>query len=206
MSPPPPRPRSSAAAHEPRLLRVESREAWRAWLDANRGSAREVWLVFFKAHTGRPSVAYEDAVEEALCVGWIDSLVKRLDEERYARKFTPRNPGSEWSATNVRRVAKLVREGRMTTAGMALVTFPVAEMAGVVRPPAGQRPEPALAPDLERTLRRNRKAWSTFEALAPSHRRNYVRWIMAGKREETRRRRLAEAIGLLAEGKKLGLK
>jgi len=192
---------------KPLFLHVESKADWRAWLDAHRSKAREVWLVFFKAHTGKSAVAYEEAVEEALCVGWVDSLVKRLDDERYARKFTPRNPASEWSETNRRRVAKLVREGRMTPAGMALVTFPIAEVpAAAARPPVRPAPEPRLSGELEQRLRRNGCAWAAFVELAPWHRRNYVRWIMDGKKEETRLRRLAEAIGLLAEGKKLGLK
>ncbi len=191
----------------PLLLHFESRSAWRSWLAENHASARELWLVFFKVHTGRPCVAYEDAVEEALCFGWIDSIVKRLDDERYARKFTPRNAGSGWSDSNRRRVAKVVREGRMTPAGMAVVDFAVPPRGGAEATGGARvREEPRLAPELLRRLEANARAWATFRALAPSYRRNYVGWIMSAKREETRLRRLEEAIGLLAEGKKLGLK
>ena len=111
-------------------LHVTSRAAWRAWLERNHRRKTEVWLVFFKAHTGKPRVEYDDAVEEALCFGWVDSLVKRLDEERYAQKFTPRKAGSRWSPSNRTRVAKLVREGRMTPAGLAVTTFRVADCSG----------------------------------------------------------------------------
>ncbi len=188
-------------------LQVTTRAQWRAWLAAHHASKREVWLVFFKAHTGRPALAYEDAVEEAICFGWVDSLVKRIDDERYARKFTPRNPGSGWSESNRRRLAKVVREGRMTPAGTA-VAAPEALAAGGEAPPAPHRPrvEPELEPALRRELARHARALAGFEALPPSHRRNYVAWIMSAKKEETRRRRLAEAIALLEEGKRLGLK
>ena len=188
-------------------LHVTSRAAWRAWLERNHRRRTEVWLVFFKAHTGKPRVEYEDAVEEALCFGWVDSLVKRLDDARYARKFTPRKARSSWSPSNRRRVAKLVDEGRMTPAGMAVVTFGVSEAAGKDAAHPG-RPEggPELPPGLLRLLKGNARAWRTFATLAPSHRRNYVHWITQATKEETRLRRLAEAMGLLAEGKKLGLK
>ncbi|MBZ5588854.1 MAG: YdeI/OmpD-associated family protein [Acidobacteriia bacterium] len=186
-------------------LHVTNRAAWRAWLERHHQSETEVWLVFFKAHTGRPRVAYEDAVEEALCFGWVDSLVKRLDDDRYVQKFTPRKPGSTWSESNRKRIAKLIREGRMTPAGVAKVTFPLPE--GIEQQsPERPRHEPELPPDLLRVLKDNEPAWKTFRGLAPSYRRNYLGWIMDAKKDETRRRRLAEALSLLAEGKKLGLK
>jgi len=188
------------------LVHAASRAEWRAWLAAHHDSEREVWLVFFKAHTGKPSVPYEDAVEEAISFGWVDSLVKRLDGERYARKFTPRTKASSWSDTNRRRLAKALREGRMTPAGMAVADPAVTGRGGLEPAPPRPQAEAALSPELRRELEHNARARAAFEALAPSHRRNYVRWIMDGKREETRQRRLAEAIGLLAEGKKLGLK
>ncbi len=186
---------------------MTTRAAWRAWLAAHHASEREAWLVFHKVHTGAPTVAYEDAVEEAIAFGWVDSLVKRLDDETYARKFTPRKAGSGWSEVNRRRLAKVLREGAMTEAGLAVADPEVVALGGAVAPVApGRRAEPSLAPELRRELDRHARARAAFEALAPSHRRNFVGWIMDAKREETRRRRLAEAITLLAEGKKLGLK
>jgi uncharacterized protein YdeI (YjbR/CyaY-like superfamily) len=101
------------------LLHVTSRDAWRAWLARHHDTKTEIWLVFHKKHTGQPGVAYGDAVEEALCFGWIDSIVRRLDEDRYAQKFTPRKPKSNWSDSNLRRFARMVGEGRMTAAGLA---------------------------------------------------------------------------------------
>ena len=191
------------------MLDVRDRAAWRAWLEGHHDSVTEVWLVFYKAHTGKARLRYEEAVEEALCWGWIDSLVRRLDDERYAQKFTPRKPGSQWSASNRRRVARLVREGRMTPAGMAKVSFRVGpddESAAIAEAERAARRDVVLDPALERELMADAVAAASFDRLAPSHRRNYVRWIMSGKREATRRRRLAEAIARLREGKTLGLK
>ena len=188
-----------------KLLHLADCGAWRAWLERNHDREKEVWLVFYKAHTGKPRVPYEDAVEEALCFGWIDSIVKRLDDERYAQKFTPRNARSTWSAPNRRRVAKLIREGRMTPAGLAKVTYPDAGVAGVQKAPGGGE-VPVLPPAMMRELRANAEAWNCFKGLAPSYRRNYLGWVMSAKKNETRLRRLREAIGLLAQHRKLGLK
>src|SRR5215831_19383279 len=99
------------------------RPAWRSWLAANYASEREVWVVFQKKHTGRLCMSYEDSVEEALCFGWIDSIVKRLDDDSYARKFTPRTDDTNWSESNKRRVAKCIEEGRMTPIGLAKIAY-----------------------------------------------------------------------------------
>jgi uncharacterized protein YdeI (YjbR/CyaY-like superfamily) len=103
---------------EPQTLYVTDRAAWRAWLEANHASEREVWLVYYKKHTRRPRIPYDDAVEEALCFGWIDSVVRRLDEDSYLQKFTPRKAKSNWCESNVKRARKLIAEGRMTKAGL----------------------------------------------------------------------------------------
>src|SRR5213075_2717902 len=99
------------AAKSRKTLDVHSRAQWRAWLEKHHDSESEVWLVFYKLHTGRKSPPYEDAVEEALCFGWVDSLVRRLDDDRFARKFTPRKPDSKWSSINRRRYADLQARG-----------------------------------------------------------------------------------------------
>ena len=168
---------------------------WREWLARHHDCESEVWLVFYKRHTGRVGVGYADAVDEALCFGWIDSLVKRLDDERYARKFTPRKPDSKWSTGNRKRFAELQAGGRLMPAGMA-------------RPPTarnGDAPRPATAeiPDyIEEALRRRPAAWEFFESLAPSYRRLYIGWIDSARQPKTKARRLKEAIELLAGGRK----
>jgi uncharacterized protein YdeI (YjbR/CyaY-like superfamily) len=178
------------------------RAAWRAWLAANGPTARELWLIFYKKHTGMPCVSYDEAVEEALCFGWIDGLMKRMDDDRYVRRFGPRKKDSQWSDLNKARVRKLIAEGRMTPAGLATVTIPLN--------PAGDAPTPRAAPvltdDLLARLQADEAAWAAFSRLAPSHRRQYVGWIMAAVKPETRLRRLEEAIARLAAGQPLGMK
>lgn len=153
--------------------------------------------MFHKRHTGRPSVPYEDAIREALCFGWVDSLIKRLDDERYARKFTPRKADSRWSSANRKRYAELQAAGRLAPAGLK-------------RPPTGRSgdaPKPTTVPTYVReALQKSAAASAQFERLPPSHRRQYVAWIDSAKKEETRRRRLDEAIRMLAAGKPIGLK
>jgi uncharacterized protein YdeI (YjbR/CyaY-like superfamily) len=174
-------------------------EQWREWLARHHQSELEVWLVFHKRHTGRPSIAYDDAVDEALCFGWIDSLIKRLDDDRYARKFTPRKPDSRWSTANRKRYAQLKARGRLTPAGVT--------RAPTDRRSDAPRPSPSRLPQyIEQALRSRPAAWSYFESLAPSYRRMYIAWVDSAKRQDTKSRRLQEVIGLLEAGKKLGLK
>src|SRR5262245_9277658 len=185
-----------------KTLNATDREAWRAWLAENHGSEREVWLIFPKIQTKKVVMSYEDAVGEALCYSWIDSIVQRLDDKSYARKFTPRTDNLRWSELNKRRVAKLIRESRMTEIGLAKVGYSNPEQT---------RPKPKLklwsVPGFIKTaLQAQPKAWANFSALAASHQSNYVAWIMTAKREETRQKRLEEAIQLLRENRKLGLK
>jgi uncharacterized protein YdeI (YjbR/CyaY-like superfamily) len=172
---------------------------WRAWLRKNHKTESEVWLIRYKRHTGRPSIAYEDALDEALCFGWIDSLVKRLDDERYAIKFTPRKPESKWSDVNRKRYAALRKSGRLMPAGL--------ERSPTSRTYAARPKLPDAVPKyFSEALDATPAAREHFERLAPSYRRHFVGWVHIAKREETKQRRLREAISLLAAGKKLGLK
>ena len=181
-----------------KTLHVLSRPQWRAWLAKHHTSSQGVWLVRDKAHTGVKSMPYEDAVREALCFGWIDSLVKRLDDDRYALKVTPRQPTSKWSAINRKRWAELKAAGLLTSAGLA---------AAPTNNTYAPRPViPDLPVYIAKALKANSKAWEFFRELAPTYRRNFVVWIHTAKRPETRERRIRESIALLAAGKKLGLK
>lgn len=147
-------------------------------------------------------MTYEDSVEEALCHGWIDSIIKRIDDKSYARKFTPRTNNQNWSELNKRRVAKLIQEGRMTKIGLAKIGYSNPE----VRPGKSKPQVRAIPAFMKHGLRKNKPAWENFMRLAPSHQRKYVLWISSAKREETRAKRLQEAIQILIQGKKLGLK
>lgn len=185
-------------AAELKTLRVATREQWRTWLSRHHTSSPGIWFVFYKAHTRIKSVPLDDMVREALCFGWIDSLVKRLDDDRYAVKVTPRKPTSKWSDINRKRWAELKAEGLLASAGLAAA-------------PTSNRYAPlpvipALPNYIGKALKANAAAWKFFRGLAPTHRRNYVVWIHMAKRPETRERRIRESIALLAAGKKLGLK
>jgi len=194
---------SRAVKPEPKTLYVSDRAAWRAWLEEHHACEREVWLVYYKKHTGRPRIPYEDAVEEALCFGWIDSTVRRLDEDSYLQRFTPRKGKSNWCESNVVRARRLIAEGRMTKAGLDKIAAGALEAEFAPRPKSKEVEVPRF---VSSALRKTPKAWENFRALAPSYRREYVNWITQAKREETRDRRLAEAARLLSENKKLGTK
>lgn len=181
------------------------RSTWRAWLNENHASTREVWLIYYKAHTGRKSIPYEDSVEEALCFGWVDSIIKRLDEQIYARKFTPRKPESRWSPSNIRRVEKMVAAGRMTEHGLKLVE--AAKQSGSWHNPATKPELDFSMPEaFAQALAQNPLAKQTYQTLAPTYQKQYLAWIITAKRAETKARRIEEAIHLLAQGKKLGLR
>lgn len=179
-------------------LEFRNRHAWRRWLDRHHAASPGVWLVFHKVHTAIASMPYEDSVREALCFGWIDSLVKRLDADRYVRKFTPRRAGSVWSDINRKRWAELKRAGELRPAGLA---------AAPTRKKYTPVPRvPELPAYIAKALKARPEAWRFFQGLSPTDRRYYVGWIHLAKREVTRQKRLREAIDLLAAGKKLGLR
>ena len=175
---------------------------WREWLETHHGSESEVWLIFHKKDSGVASLRHTDALDEALCFGWVDSLVKRLDERRYAVKFTPRRADSRWSEANRKRYAALEASGRLQPAGL--------ERAPTGRRYAPRPPRlelPARLPRyMETALRNHPKAKRHFDALPSSQQRRYFAWITSAKRDETKARRLKEAIRLLTAGKVLGLK
>jgi uncharacterized protein YdeI (YjbR/CyaY-like superfamily) len=180
------------------LLEVQERREWRAWLEKHHASSPGVWVVFHKGHTRTRSIRYDDSVREALCFGWVDSLIKRLDDDRYARKFTARQPTSKWSDINRKRWAELKAAGLLERPGLA------AAPTGNTYAPRSEIPE--LPGYIAKALKANPEAWTAFESLAPSHRREYVRWIHSAKRPETRDKRVRESISLLVSGQKLGLK
>lgn len=185
-----------------KTLIVQTLDQWRDWLASHHASESQIWLVFYKQHTAPASIDYKDALDEALCFGWVDSLVKRLDDRRYARKFTPRRADSRWSDVNRKRYAELKAAGRL-------------KPPGIQRPPSdrgyGTGPSRLALPSrlpayIRDALRDNPTALRHFNALPLEQRRRYYAWIESAKREETKLRRLKEAISLLESGKVLGLK
>ncbi|MBN1517299.1 YdeI/OmpD-associated family protein [Candidatus Sumerlaeota bacterium] len=183
---------------------VKNRSEWRDWLDQNHDKCSGIWLVFYKKHTGKPTLEYDDAVEEALCFGWIDSIIKKIDDEKYARKLTPRKADSRWSELNKRRIAKLQQQGLLTEIGKMKVKE--AKASGQWDQPDRPQISYELPIELKRALAKNKKAREFFEQLAPTYKKQFIGWIAFAKRPETKDKRLKESIALLEKGEKLGMK
>lgn len=184
-------------------LYVQNRAEWRAWLEVNHQAVKELCLIFYKAGSGITSISYDDALDEALCFGQFDSIIQRIDEEKYARKFTLRTNTNKWSDVNKRKVVRLIRENRTTEAGLSKIP----DLSGFDESvPASQRKELVIPPEIEQVIRANPKAWENFNRLAPSQRRNYLGWVLSAKKAETIERRLKEVIDVLVQNKPLGMK
>jgi uncharacterized protein YdeI (YjbR/CyaY-like superfamily) len=163
----------------------------REWFDANHQTADELWLGYWKKATGRPSLTWSEAVDEALCVGWIDSVAQRLDDTSHAQRFTPRRKGSIWSAINVAKVAMLTEQGRMRPAGLRAFEARTAARTAVYSH------EREVSPLTEEELARFRAepaAWADWERRPPSYRRGATHWVTSAKQAATRDRRLAQLI------------
>ena len=188
-----------------KTISAPSRSAWHDWLARHHDcEPRGVWLAFKKGDAAKSWLTYDESVEEALCFGWIDSIIKRVDDETCVRKFTPRKPGSLWSQSNKRRVARLIAKGLMTAHGQALVDEAKRSGTWDKDPRAGISFD--MPPEFASALAGNETARAGFDRLAPGFRKHYLGWIGAAKRPETRARRVEEAIALLSAGRKLGLK
>lgn len=188
----------SAKASDLPILDVRTRSAWRRWLATHHASSVGIWLLRHKRHAGIASMSYEDLVCEALCFGWIDSLIRRLDDDRYTIKVTPRRPTSKWSDLNRKRWARLEAAGLLAAPGRA-----AAPSANAYAP----RPSiPRLPAYIDNALRAKPKAWQFFQSLSARHQRDFVVWIHTAKRPETRERRLRESMALLMAERRLGLK
>jgi len=180
-------------------------DAWRAWLEAHHADEREHWVGFHKRSTIPPTregITWPEAVDQALCFGWIDGIRKRVDENRYMIRFTPRKRTSHWSMVNVRRVGELREAGLMRPAGLAAFAARSDERTGNAS--YEQRDAAAFDPERERRLRADAAAWEYFSAQAPWYRRTATHWVMSAKREETRDRRLARLIEDCAAGRPTG--
>lgn len=165
--------------------------ALRKWLLRNHATAKELLVGFYKSGSGTPSITWPESVDEALCVGWIDGIRRRLDDERYTIRFTPRRPGSVWSAVNIKRVAELTAEGRMQPAGLAAFERRKENRSGIY----SYEQRPVTLPDpYASEFKKDEKAWAFFESQPAGYRRLATWWVVSAKKEETRFKRLAELI------------
>jgi uncharacterized protein YdeI (YjbR/CyaY-like superfamily) len=181
----------------------ETRDKWRRWLEFNHDKSQGIWLVYYKKNTKIPSVAYAEAVEEALCFGWIDSKVQTIDKLTYRQIFTPRNPKSVWSETNKKRVEMMIGAGQMTRAGLEKIE--AAKKNGQWENAYGKRDSVVMADDLKTALVQNPQAWENFNNFSTSSQSTYIRWISSAKRAETRENRISRVVELSSKNKKPGM-
>ncbi len=182
---------------DPRPIFFESPQAFYDWLEEHHATETEVYVGFYKQHTGKRAMSWSESVDQALCFGWIDTRTNAIDEDRYMQRFTPRRPGSNWSNINVEKVAKLQETGLMRPAGLAAFEKRREDRTGVY---SYEDAANGLPPDYEKRLRANRAAADYFDSRPPSYRRTAIYLVMNAKREETRRRRLEQLIEDSANG------
>jgi uncharacterized protein YdeI (YjbR/CyaY-like superfamily) len=176
---------------------------FRSWLEKHHDQETELWVGFYRKGSGKPSMTWPESVDEALCFGWIDGIRKKIDEESYTNRFTPRKPTSNWSATNIKRVEELTAAGRMHPAGLAAFAQRTGQRSGVYS--YDQRMTARLHADQERRFRANDTAWAFFSAQPPGYRQTAIWWVVSAKKEETRLKRLATLIDDSAHGRRIGL-
>lgn len=175
-----------------RVVHPPDRSGWRSWLDEHRESRSHIWLAFWRAETGRRGISYAQAVEEALCFGWIDSVRKSLDERRWVQRFTPRRPGSPYSQANLERLAVLLEEGR--------VCGEVVASLGPIRPESFE-----IAPDILQALRGDPDTWRHWREFTPAYRRIRAAYVeTARERGDAFHRRLHHLVEKTARGKQFG--
>jgi uncharacterized protein YdeI (YjbR/CyaY-like superfamily) len=177
---------------------AKNRREWRAWLRKNHDKETKIHLIKYKKHTGKPSLSHKESMEEAICFGWIDTIVKRIDEETYLRGFVKRNENSRWSNATLSYAKRLIKEKRMAPAGLRMYKL------GLKKPTIDFiLPKNHRAIELEKELNKNKSAKLFFDNLAPSYKRNYIRWIERAKRPETKAKRISTVIAKCSQNKKL---
>jgi uncharacterized protein YdeI (YjbR/CyaY-like superfamily) len=178
---------------------VDNRKDWRIWLEKNHSEKKEIWLIYYKKHTGKSRIPYDDAVEEAICFGWIDGTVKRIDDEKYCQRFTPRSKNSNWSVSNIKRLKKVLDKGLLKEAGLEIIPPDVLEAAksGNIKEKGPIIPDVLdIPPELEKALKSNRMAQKNWDSFPPSRRKQIIYWILDAKLPETKNRRIAKAVKL----------
>jgi len=181
----------------------KSREEWHKWLEENHSKVKGIWLIYYKKVSGKPRVSYNDAVEEALCFGWIDGKIKRIDDDHYMQWFTPRRKGSRWSRLNINRVQRLIKDGLMKPEGLSVYE------EGMKKPELiyDMRSESVIPvpDDLMNALQDNSEALNNFLSSPPGSRKLYLLWLNDAKREETRKGRIAKIVERSAKNIRAGM-
>jgi len=185
-----------------KLKYFKSAADFRDWLEANHVSTTELWLGFYKKDSGKGGITYAEALDEALCFGWIDGLKKRVDELSFTQRFTPRKPKSIWSLINIGHVARLTKAGRMKPAGLTAFAARTAASSGVY---SFENKPRELSPAMKRQFKADKAAWEFFQQQPPGYRRLVIFQVMSAKQEETRQRRLAQLMKDSKQGRRLGM-
>lgn len=181
----------------PTIIFFRTQAEFRKWLEKHHDSASEVLVGFYKKASGKKSINYAQALDEALCFGWIDSIARRIDEESYSQRFTPRKPRSIWSNINIKHVERLMHEGKMMPAGIKAFEARDSKRTGVY---SFENKPHTLTPAFEKKLKANKKAWKFFDSQPPGYKRTAIFWVMSAKLEVTREKRLRDLIKDSAEG------
>jgi uncharacterized protein YdeI (YjbR/CyaY-like superfamily) len=186
------------AQGQPEPIFFSSPQEFYAWLEEHHETEAEVYVGYWKKHTGKPSLTWSQAVDQALCFGWIDGRLNRIDDESHMQRFTPRKPNSNWSKVNIAKVAKLAEAGQMRPAGVAAFERRRDDRSGVYSFERGE--DPKLPPEMDERFRASAEAWEFFQAQPPSYRRTAIHLVMSAKRPETREKRLDTLIEDSAAG------
>jgi uncharacterized protein YdeI (YjbR/CyaY-like superfamily) len=186
-------------------IHFKDQQSFRNWLKENHDKSDGFWMLYYKKHTKKQNIKYSDALDEALCFGWIDSIIKRIDEDRYLRKFTPRKNTMNWSEINKVRALKLIDQERMTIAGLQKIDsyLKTGEIKWFDKSEEINYRNIKNTPDyISQALKENPPIWEHFKALSPGYRKDYIRWVTDAKREETREKRLNDLIERLKKNRK----
>ena len=184
---------------KPRFFRTQ--KEFRAWLERNHSSKKEVWVGYHKKASSKRGITYREALDEALCFGWIDGKVRTIDEASYMQRYSPRTKRSPWSKINVKRFGELKKAGPVAPAGQAAFDRRDRSAQGY----SDEEAEKGFTGDHLKTLRSNSAAWKFFQAQPPGYRKMATFWVMSAKRDETRQRRLSKLIEDSASGRRLAL-
>jgi len=183
------------------VVYFKTRAEWRRWLERHHDTQTEIWLVHYKKHSRKAGLRLVEAVEEALCFGWIDGQLRKIDDEKFRLRYSPRRLRSPWSRINRKKAEKMIRAGKMTAAGLARIEE--AKKTGLWQRAYTNKTRERMPSDLKAALLKNREAWDNFRKFANTYRNMYIGWVVSAKTEETRKRRIDKVFDQAFRNKKL---
>lgn len=179
----------------------KDRNDWRRWLEINHNKEKEAWLIHYKKHAGKIGINHTEAVEEAICFGWIDGKLKKIDDERFMLRYSPRKANSVWSKINREKAEEMIKTGKMMKAGLAKIGE--AKKGGFWDEAYTNKEKERMPSDLKKALVKNRKAWDNFQKFANTYRNMYIGWVISAKTKETRKKRIEKVVKQASLNKKL---